>query len=174
MISNLVAVATDIKCSILFLVARQLRATLKLFRLFVILSRRLGKSLELFGNHLPLSLSRSGRRHRPIITKIMKLKCVIEPFSAQNRLLVKVTLTQQIHGAVAELARQRAKLVASLPIPITFSNDVSFDSLNHTQFSTGAHRVYNLKAHLIFVVAYRRKAISSRIERNFFGSLSTS
>ncbi|HIU37018.1 MAG TPA: IS200/IS605 family transposase [Candidatus Aphodousia faecigallinarum] len=31
------------------------------------------------------------------------------------------------------------------------------------QFSTGAHCVYNLKAHLIFVVAYRRKAISSRI-----------
>lgn len=31
------------------------------------------------------------------------------------------------------------------------------------QFSTDAHCVYNLKAHLIFVVAYRRKAISSRI-----------
>ena len=31
------------------------------------------------------------------------------------------------------------------------------------QFSTGAHCVYNLKAHLIFVVAYRRKAISSRV-----------
>lgn len=31
------------------------------------------------------------------------------------------------------------------------------------QFSTGAHCVCNLKAHLIFVVAYRRKAISLRV-----------
>ena len=53
--------------------------------------------------------------------------------------------------------------MASLPVRIAFSNNVSLDSLNHRQFSTGAHCVYNLKAHLIFVVAYRRKAISSRI-----------
>lgn len=31
------------------------------------------------------------------------------------------------------------------------------------QFSAGAHCVYNLKAHLIVVAAYRREAISSRI-----------
>ena len=53
--------------------------------------------------------------------------------------------------------------MACLPILIAFSNNVSLDSLNHMQFSTAAHCVYNLKAHLIFVVAYRRKAISSRI-----------
>lgn len=53
--------------------------------------------------------------------------------------------------------------MASLPIRIAFSNNVSLDSLIHMQFSTGAHSVYTLKAHLIFVVAYRRKAISSKI-----------
>ncbi len=53
--------------------------------------------------------------------------------------------------------------MASLPVRIAFSNNVSLDSLNQMQFSTGAHCVYNLKAHLIFVVAYRRKAISSTI-----------
>ncbi|WP_290373190.1 transposase, partial [uncultured Parasutterella sp.] len=31
------------------------------------------------------------------------------------------------------------------------------------QLSTGSHCVFNLKAHLIFVVAYRRKVISSTI-----------
>lgn len=31
------------------------------------------------------------------------------------------------------------------------------------KFSTASHSVFNLKVHLIFVVAYRRKAISSRI-----------
>ena len=51
--------------------------------------------------------------------------------------------------------------MACLPILIAFSNDVSLDSLNHRHFSTGAHCIY--KALLIFVVAYRRKAISSRI-----------
>lgn len=30
-------------------------------------------------------------------------------------------------------------------------------------FSTASHSVFNLKVHLVFVVAYRRKAISSRI-----------
>ena len=30
-------------------------------------------------------------------------------------------------------------------------------------FSTGSHSVFNLKVHLIFVVAYRRQAISARI-----------
>jgi len=53
--------------------------------------------------------------------------------------------------------------MASLPVRIAFSNNVSLDSLNHVQFSTGAHCVDNLKTHFIFGVAYRRKAISSRI-----------
>lgn len=70
-------------------------------------------------------------------------------------------MAQQIDCAVTEFARQRAKLMACLPILIAFSNNVSLDSLNHRQFSTGALCVY--KAHLIFVVAYRRKAISSRV-----------
>ena len=58
--------------------------------------------------------------------------------------------------------------MACLPILIAFSNNVSLNSLNHRQFSTGAHCVYNLKAHLIFVVAYRRKAICSRILQRLF------
>ena len=58
--------------------------------------------------------------------------------------------------------------MASLPVRIAFSNNVSLDSLNHRQFSTAAHCVYNLKAHLIFGVAYRRKAISSRILQRLF------
>ena len=33
----------------------------------------------------------------------------------------------------------------------------------HMQLVTGAHSVFNLKAHIVFVVAYRRKAISTRI-----------
>lgn len=72
-------------------------------------------------------------------------------------------MAQQVDCAVTKFARQRAKLMACLPILIAFSNNVSLNSLNHMQFSTGAHCVYNLKALLIFVVAYRRKAISSRI-----------
>lgn len=31
------------------------------------------------------------------------------------------------------------------------------------KFSTASHSVFNLKVHVIFIVAYRRKAISSRI-----------
>ena len=72
-------------------------------------------------------------------------------------------MAQYVDCAVTEFARQRAKLMACLPILIAFSNNVSLDSLNHMHFSTGAHCVYNLKAHLIVVVAYRRKAISSRV-----------
>ena len=33
----------------------------------------------------------------------------------------------------------------------------------YMQLATGTHSVFNLKAHIIFVVAYRRKAISTRI-----------
>ncbi|WP_367317834.1 IS200/IS605 family transposase [Parasutterella excrementihominis] len=53
--------------------------------------------------------------------------------------------------------------MAGLPISIVFTNNVSLDFLNHMQLSTGSHCVFNLKAHLIFVVAYRRKVISSTI-----------
>lgn len=55
--------------------------------------------------------------------------------------------------------------MAGLPISIVFTNNVSLDFLNHTQLSSGSHCVFNLKAQLIFVVAYRRKVISSTIER---------
>jgi len=40
--------------------------------------------------------------------------------------------------------------VAGLPVSIVFTNNVSLDSLNHMQLSTGSHCVFNLKAHLIF------------------------
>lgn len=53
--------------------------------------------------------------------------------------------------------------MAGLPISIVFTNNVSLDFLNHMQLSSCSHCVSNLKAHLIFVVAYRRKAISSTI-----------
>lgn len=33
----------------------------------------------------------------------------------------------------------------------------------YMQLATGTHSVFNLKAHIIFVVAYRREAISTRI-----------
>lgn len=53
--------------------------------------------------------------------------------------------------------------MAGLPVSIVFTNNVSLDFLTHMQLSTGSHCVLNLKAHLIFVVAYRRKVISSTI-----------
>ena len=55
--------------------------------------------------------------------------------------------------------------MAGLPVSIVFTNNVSLDFLNHMQLSSGSHCVFNLKAQLIFVVAYRRKVISSMIER---------
>ena len=55
--------------------------------------------------------------------------------------------------------------MAGLPVSIVFTNNVSLDFLNHMQLSSGSHCVFNLKAQLIFVVAYRRKVISSTIER---------
>ena len=53
--------------------------------------------------------------------------------------------------------------MACLPVRIALSYNVSLDFLKHMQFSTGSHSVFNLKVHLIFVVAYRRQAISARI-----------
>ena len=53
--------------------------------------------------------------------------------------------------------------MAGLPVSIVFTNNVALDFLNHMQLSTGSHCVFNLKAHLIFVVAYRRKVISSTV-----------
>ena len=53
--------------------------------------------------------------------------------------------------------------MAGLPVSIVFTNNVQLDFLNHMQLSSGSHCVFNLKAHLIFVVAYRRKVISSTI-----------
>ncbi len=72
-------------------------------------------------------------------------------------------MTKQIDCTVAELARQLTKLMAGLPVSIVFTNNVALDFLNHMQLSTGSHCVFNLKAHLIFVVAYRRKVISSTV-----------
>lgn len=163
MVLYLVAVASNVESSILSLVARQLGFATKLFRMFVVFRRCFSKSFELFSNHLALSLSRSSRGHGSIVADIMKLEGLIKLFSTQNRLLFKVSMAQHVDCAVTEFARQRAKLMACLPILMAFSNNVSLDSLNHRQFSTGAHCVYNLKAHLIFVVAYRRKAISSKV-----------
>lgn len=163
MVLYLVAVASNVKSSILSLVAGQLGFATEFFRMFVVFRRRLCKSFELFSNHLALSLSRSSRGHGSIVADILKLEGHIKLFSTKNRLLFKVSMAQQVDCAVTEFARQRAKLMACLPILIAFSNNVSLNSLNHMQFSTDAHCVYNLKAHLIFVVAYRRKAISSRI-----------
>ena len=54
--------------------------------------------------------------------------------------------------------------MAGLPVSIVFTNNVALDFLNHMQLSSGSHCVFNLKAHLIFVVAYRRKVISSTIQ----------
>lgn len=161
MVLYLVAVASNVKSSILSLVAGQLGFATKFFRMFVVFRRRFCKSFELFSNHLALSLSRSSRGHGSIVADILKLEGHIKLFSTKNRLLFKVSMAQQVDCAVTEFARQRAKLMACLPILIAFSNNVSLNSLNHMQFSTGAHCVY--KAHLIFVVAYRRKAISSRV-----------
>lgn len=53
--------------------------------------------------------------------------------------------------------------MAGLLVSIVFTNNVALDFLNHMQLSTGSHCVFNLKAHLIFVVAYRRKVISSTV-----------
>ena len=53
--------------------------------------------------------------------------------------------------------------MAGLPVSIVLTNNVSLDFLNHMQLSSGSHCVFNLKAHLIFVVAYRRKVISSTV-----------
>ena len=161
MVLYLVAVASNVKSSILSLVAGQLGFATEFFRMFVVFRRRLCKSFELFSNHLALSLSRSSRGHGSIVADILKLEGHIKLFSTKNRLLFKVSMAQQVDCAVTEFARQRAKLMACLPILIAFSNNVSLDPLNHRQFSTGALCVY--KAHLIFVVAYRRKAISSRV-----------
>lgn len=163
MVLYLVAVASNVESSILSLVAGQLGFATKFFRMFVVFRRRFCKSFELFSNHLTLSLSRSSRGHGSIVADILKLEGLVKLFSTKNRLLFKVSMAQQVDCAVTEFARQRAKLMACLPILIAFSNNVSLNSLNHMQFSTDAHCVYNLKAHLIFVVAYRRKAISSRI-----------
>ena len=87
----------------------------------------------------------------------------IKFFACQYRRLFKDSMSKQIDCAVAELARQWTKLMAGLPVSIVFTNNVSLDFLNHMQLSSGSHCVFNLKAHLIFVVAYRRKAISSTI-----------
>ena len=53
--------------------------------------------------------------------------------------------------------------MAGLPVSIVFTNNVPLDFLNHRQLSSGSHCVFNLKAQLIFAVAYRRKVISSTI-----------
>ena len=87
----------------------------------------------------------------------------IKFFACQYRRLFKDSMSKQIDCAVAELARQWTKLMAGLPVSIVFTNNVPLDFLNHMQLSSGSHCVFNLKAHLIFAVAYRRKVISSTI-----------
>lgn len=172
MVLYLVAVASNVESSILSVVAGQLGFATKFFTMFVVFRRRFCKSFELFSDHLALSLGRSSRGHGSIVADILKLEGLVKLFPTQNRLLFKVSMAQQIDCAVTEFARQRAKLIAGLPILIAFSNNMSLDSLNHMQFSTAAHCVYNLKAQLIFVVAYRRKAISSRVLQRLIEILS--
>ena len=105
-IANLIAIAADIKDSILFLVTGELRLAAEFIRVFVVLGRCLGKSFELFGNNLALSLRRSGRWHGSIVADIMKLKGVIKLLSTINRLLFKVTVAQQVDCTVTKFARQ--------------------------------------------------------------------
>lgn len=49
------------------------------------------------------------------------------------------------------------------PICMALSDHRSLNSLKLMHLACGAHCVFNLKVHLIFVVAYRRKVISAKI-----------
>lgn len=49
------------------------------------------------------------------------------------------------------------------PICMALSDHRSLNSLKLMHLACGAHCVFNLKVHLIFVAAYRRKAISAKI-----------
>lgn len=64
----------------------------------------------------------------------------------------------------------RTHPMTSLPIRMVTANNNALDVLNHNrykllmiQLTSGAHSVFNIKLHVVFVVAYRRKAITPRI-----------
>ena len=82
MILNLNDVSLNVVCSKFSLVAGLLMFTAKFFRMFIVVGRGFHKRYELLGNHLTLSLSRSGRWHGAIIADVMKLEGIIELFSS--------------------------------------------------------------------------------------------
>ena len=160
---DLIAVSTDIEGSVAFFISRKPGLAGKLFWMLAVLGHRLGIAFELFGDNLPLALSACRRGHGTVIFLVMFFELLIQFFSSGSRLFVEDTLAQGVGGTVAEPAGLSAQAVACLPVRVIAANYRSLDFLYFMHFSKGAHSVHNLKVHLIFVVAYRRKAINARI-----------
>lgn len=162
-IADLVTVASHIKTSVAPFISGQLRLAFEFFRVVCVFGKCLGVGLELLGNDLPLALCTCCRRHCPVIRCILLLESCIKLLTRHYRQLVEYAVAQDVSSAIAELSRQTAQTMTSFPVRMAPAYHRSFRSLKLMHFSYGAHSVFNLKVHLIFVVAYRRRAISARI-----------
>ena len=93
---------------------------------------------------------------------------MVKVFASWNRQFLKNTMAHDIRGTVTELTGTRTHPVTGFPIWMAATNNDAFNVICHRVISmlkltSGAHCVYNIKVHVVFVVAYRRKAITHDI-----------
>ena len=167
MIFDFVAVATDDKGSVSFLIAGQVGMGFEFLRVLTIGRAGLQPALHLLGNNLRLPLSRCCRRHRPIDFGIITSNRFVQLTSSEKGCLGKEPLTQRIDSAISQTSGLSAQSVTGTEIRVTGLDENSFCTLHigiipqiPCQTNSNLHHIVstisNITSYLLLLIGEKR------------------